>query len=263
MEELQLSKSIRPLVEGLAYQENETGMSGSRVLVFPDRVLKIGPLSPMTDGMIQVMRFLEGKLPAPRIMAMDRLDQTEYLLMTRVSGKMACDPEYLRQPDLLLDLLAQALQMLWQVDISSCPVSRSLDSELAHARQSLERDAVDFSRCEPETFGPGGFESPEKLLRFLEENKPPLDPVFSHGDCCLPNIFFDGNAVSGFIDLGDAGVADRYRDLALCYRSLKHNTDGHYGHTVPNFRPEALFDRLGIRPDWEKLRYYILLDEFF
>ena len=29
------------------------------------------------------------------------------------------------------------------------------------------------------------------------------------------------------------------------------------------FQPEKLFDELGITPDWDKLRYYILLDEFF
>ena len=77
----------------------------------------------------------------------------------------------------------------------------------------------------------------------------------------VKNVFVDNG--SGFIDLGDAGVADKWRDLALCYRSLKHNTDGFYGYTISGFRPEKLFDELGIAPDWEKLRYYILLDEFF
>ena len=68
--------------------------------------------------------------------------------------------------------------------------------------------------------------------------------------------------MSGFIDLGDSGVADKWRDLALCFRSLRHNTDGTYGHVVPGLRAEKLFDHLGIAPDWDKLRYYILLDEF-
>ena len=75
-------------------------------------------------------------------------------------------------PDIsLLPLLAEAISMLWQVDISRCPRSRSLNEELAHARKSLEAGIVDFSRCEKDTFGPGGFESPEKLLRWLEDNQ--------------------------------------------------------------------------------------------
>ena len=32
---------------------------------------------------------------------------------------------------------------------------------------------------------------------------------------------------------------------------------------IPGFRPEKLFDYLGIAPDWDKMRYYLLLDEFF
>ena len=176
---------------------------------------------------------------------------------------MACDPLYLEQPDLLLSLLAEALHMLWQADCTGCPQTRSVEDELAHARFSLENGLVDFSRCAPETFGPSGFKSPEALLLWLESNKPPLEPAFSHGDCCLPNIFFSRNRVSGFIDLGDAGIADRWRDLALCFRSLRHNTDGTYGRAIPDFRPERLFDHLGIKPDWDKMRYYLLLDEFF
>ena len=258
-----LPGSIRKIVEGLPYSQDRTGMSGSQVLLFPDLVLKIGPHSVLTDGMVRVMRWLEGKLPAPRIVQFEKDPKNEYLLMTRIPGKMACDKAYLEQPDLLLKLLSEALRMLWEVDAKDCPQNRSLEEELAHARYSLESGIVDFSRCEPETFGPGGFSGPEALLSWLENNKPPLEPAFSHGDCCLPNIFFEGQRVSGFIDLGDAGTADRWRDLSLCYRSLKHNTNGFYGPVVLGFQPERLFDFLGIRPDWDKLRYYILLDEFF
>lgn len=263
MENMQLPDSIRRLIQGLPYTMDGTGMSGSQVLLFPELVLKISKPSVLTPGMVRVMRWLEGKLPAPRVVLFETDGEKEYLLMTRITGKMACDKDYLAQPDLLLSLLADALRMLWQADWKDCPQSRSLDEELAHARYSLENGLVDFSRCEPETFGPGGFKSPEALLLWLESNKPPLEPAFSHGDCCLPNIFFFGDQVSGFIDLGDAGIADRWRDLSLCFRSLKHNTNGTYGHTIPGFRPEKLFDYLGVTPDWDKMRYYLLLDEFF
>ena len=40
--------SIRRQIEGQPYTVNETGMSGSSVLVFPDAVLKIGPQSVLT-----------------------------------------------------------------------------------------------------------------------------------------------------------------------------------------------------------------------
>ena len=90
-----------------------------------------------------------------------------------------------------------------------------------------------------------------------------MDPALSHGDFCLPNVFFNDGAVSGYLDLGFCAVADRYQDIALCYRSLSHNADGSYGPVYPNVRPEKLFDALQVKPDWEKIRYYILLDELF
>ena len=263
MDNMYIPETIQPLIQGQPYTVDGTGMSGSQVLLFPELVLKISKPSVLTPGMVRVMQWLEGKLPAPRVLHFETDGEREYLLMTRITGKMACDKTYLAQPDLLLSLLSEALHMLWQVDYSDCPQSRSLEDELAHARYSFENGLVDFSRCEPETFGPGGFKSPEALLLWLETNKPPLEPAFSHGDCCLPNIFFSGNQVSGFIDLGDAGIADRWRDLSLCFRSLKHNTDGTYGHTIYDFQPEKLFDYLGITPEWDKMRYYLLLDEFF
>ena len=42
-----------------------------------------------------------------------------------------------------------------------------------------------------------------------------------------------------------------------------HNADGAYGATYPNVYPDRLFLELGMTPDWEKVRYYRLLDELF
>lgn len=100
--------------------------------------------------------------------------------------------------------------------------------------------------------------------KWLKKNKPKQELVFSHGDLCLPYIFLKDGRVSSFIDLGDSGIGDKWRDIALCYRSLKHNFDGTYGgRAVEDFNPNWLFEVIGLKPDWEKLRYYILLDELF
>lgn len=184
--------------------------------------------------------------------------------MSRINGKMACDEYYLERRDLLLRLLAEGLEMLWGTDIADCPRDRGLEAELEDARRNVECGRVDILQCSEGVFGKGGFESPEALLKWLENNKPPYEPVLSHGDYCLPNIFFNGKRVSGFIDLGDCGKGDRYRDIALCIGSLKRNTDGSYGGKVyDGFDPEELFSYLGITPDREKLEYYMLLGELF
>ena len=94
---------------------------------------------------------------------------------------------------------------------------------------------------------------------------PPEDIVLTHGDYCLPNIFAKGDRISGFIDLGKAGPADRWQDIAIAVRSLDHNFDGRYfnGKPIFDFRPQMLLDALGVEMNEEKYRYYYLLDELF
>lgn len=256
--------AVKRIIGDLPYDLDTTGLSGSQVLMFSDTVLKIEKYRENGDGTVQVMKWLDGKIPVPKVLCHEVCGEYRYLLMSRVTGKMSCNEYYMGRPQELLGLLAEALEMLWSVDISDCPRRRDLDTELEEARYRVENGLVDIDQTEPETFGEGGFASPSELLEWLESNKPPIEPVLSHGDFCLPNIFLNGGAVSGFIDLGDTGIGDRWRDISLCWRSLKHNFDGSYGGKVyKDFDPDMLFEKLNIEPDRDKLRYYILLDELF
>ena len=256
--------SIRQRIAGKAFQTDGVGLSDAQVVLFNDCVLKIAPYQKKNEETVCVMRWLENKLPVPRVLCYECDGDRQYLLMSRMPGKMACDPYYLERPGELVARLAEVIQMLWSVDVSDCPRSRDQGSELAAARFRVENRLVDVNRVEPTTFGPGGFRDPEQLLAWLERNRPDYEPALSHGDLCLPNIFLDQGRISGLIDLGETGIGDKWRDIALCYRSLKWNAEGAYGGRVyPNTHAEALFGALGIAPDYEKLRYYLLLDELF
>ena len=175
------------------------GKSGAQVVLFEDYVLKIRPENDWDTEDTKILRWLEGKVPAPRVAAHAVQDGQDWLLMTRVRGWELCKPEIMNRPTLLLD--------------------------------------------------------------WLKENLPPQDRVVTHGDFCLPNLFTDGKRFTGFIDVGKAGAGDRWMDLALGWRSLKHNSDGHYGKIYPDIHPDDLFRAAGVPKDEEKLRYYILLDE--
>ena len=261
---MKLPDRINRIVAGKPYTENLTGMSGSRVLMYDEFVLKIEKWRPENAETIDVMRWLEGRIPVPTILAYEVTGGDSYILMSRIQGKMACDDYYLTRPEELVTLLAEALQMLWTIDVAGCPRERTIDKELAEARYRVENSLVDLDNVEPETFGPGGFRDPKELLAWLYENKPSYEPVLSHGDFCLPNIYLDNGIISGFIDLGDAGIGDKWRDIALCYRSLKHNAEGAYGGKVyPDTDPMQLFKKLQIEPDWDKIRFYLLMDELF
>lgn len=265
MDALYLPQDLRRLVAGKPYTTDGIGQSGAFVFLFEDAVLKIRPETEETRTEHTMLTWLEGKLPVPRCLYRAAGDGTDYLLMSRAQGQMACDEAYMQNPKRLTAALAEALQRLWQVDVSDCPVRWDLDRKLAAARKNVERGEVDMENVEPDTFGENGFRDPAHLCRWLEENRPPEDLVLSHGDFCLPNIFLKNGKPSGFIDLGRAGVADRWQDIALCYRSLVHNYSGKYAKrpAPADFGPDELFTMLGIAPDWQKLRYYILLDELF
>ena len=255
---------LQKWVGGKPYTCDSIGRSGSEVRCYGDMVLKIEPKKTRFVSDVEMLRWLEGKLPVPRVLEAFQTEDKQYLLMSRVPGRMACHREYMKDPEALVTLLADAIRALWAVDISRCPRERTLEADLEEARRRVACGLVDMEDAEPETFGPGGFESPEALLAWLTHNKPPIEPVFSHGDLCLPNVFFEAGKLSGFIDLGDCGISDKWRDLALCHRSLRHNFCGRYAASpVEDFDPDLLFRKLGIRPDREKLRYYMLLDELF
>ena len=264
MNQVQVPSKIRLLIDKKPFIVAEIGMSGNQVLLFEDVVLKIGDNPTYMFEQVQMMQWLEGKIPVPQVLHYEEKNGKYYLLMSRIGGKMSCDTYYLEHPNILLKALASGLKMLWEVDIRECPRVRDLDTALKEARIQVENNLVDVDNVEPTTFGEGGFESPKHLLEWLENNRPSFELVFSHGDYCLPNVFLENDRIKGFIDLDRAGIGDKWNDIALCYRSLKHNFDGTYGGKVyEDFNPDMLFEALGIEPDWEKIKYYLLLDELF
>lgn len=257
-ESLHLSPELRARLAGLPYEADETGMSGSAVMTFDSVVLKSEPAGGKAAEAVRMLRWLQGRLPVPEIVHHEEYEGFSNLLMTRVKGRMSCDAHYLDRAEETVSLLAEGLRMLWRVDITDCPRDAGLDAELAVCRERVRQGLVDTDEL------PEGFDTPEALLDWLEANRPPCDPVFSHGDYCMPNVFFDQGRVSGMIDLGDAGVADRWRDIALCWGSLERNFGGVYGGKVyHDFDPVMLVDKLGIPMDEEKLAYYLRLNAMF
>ncbi|MBQ3489698.1 MAG: aminoglycoside 3'-phosphotransferase [Clostridia bacterium] len=250
-------KTIAENVNG-TYRTEDIGRSGSEVLIFSDRVLKIEKTSAFSDREHVILFWLDGKLPAPRVIAFEQENECNYLLMTRQNGKMACDcglPE-----ETVSRLLAEGLQMLWKTDISDCPVRFDMKILLMEAKKQIENGSLEG--LTPQN---GEFPDFEILYRYLSENIPEEEFVFSHGDYCLPNVFVSEKEVCGFLDLGSAGISDRYRDIHMCLWSMRYNFVTLGGMKEERFARcrEIFFETLGIKENEEKLRYFSLLDEFF
>ena len=255
-----IPNQIKEIVGNQKYQQNDIGMSGSKVLMYPEYVLKIQQHTAESDNEKNLESWLNGKIPIPKIFVYCVDNGVSYTLMSRVKGEMLCDEKYLNNPKKSIQLAAKGLKMLWSVDVGDCPYHVShLEERLNAARWNVENDIVDLDNVEADTFGLQGFASPEELIDWLERNRPEEDIVLTHGDFCLPNIFIHNDKISGFIDNGKMGPADRWQDIAIVLRSLEHNFEGKYC----DFDPQMLLNELGIEMDIKKNRYYKLLDELF
>lgn len=83
------------------------------------------------------------------------------------------------------------------------------------------------------------------------KSKDNIGNEFVHGDLCLPNIYVDSNNhFIGFIDLDNAGLGDRWYDIAWLLWSLEYNL----GTDKYNLE---LLNLLGIPFNQEKYDMYI------
>ncbi len=260
---MNIPDSIKIHTDNKKYTINTIGASGSQVLCFEDMVLKVEDVSEESENHAKMLRWLDGKAPVSKLIAYEKADGRSYLLTGRMRGKMTCEEPVIDAPDLAARLMAEALRMLWSTDISDCPVDSSVEQKLRQARYNVENGLCSTEDAEEGTYGENGFKDPADLLKWLSENRPEENFVLSHGDFCMPNVFAENGRISGFIDLGRSGRADKYQDIALCLRSLKNNYNGTYGYFVKGFDPMVLFEYLDMKPDMDKIRYYILLDELF
>ena len=263
MSEIQgrMPAAVAAVLGGRAGERDDLGKSGAQVILFDDYVLKIRPENDRDTMDVRILEWLSGKAPVPQVAAHEVKDGLDWLVMTRLRGEELCHPRVMNRPALLLDCMAEALHILWAIPVEDCPFERTLADNLAHAEEAIVSGRFDMSDCEPETFGPGGFAGPGDLLEWLRSHQMPQERTVTHGDFCLPNLFTDGKRFSGFIDVGNVGAGDRWMDLALGWRSLKHNSDGHYGKVYRGIDPDDLFRAAGVEKNEEKLRYYMLLDE--
>jgi len=253
-----LPPELRQIIKGEKLAPNTVGCS--RALVFHLKglkgYLKIAPHNPMEPLAYEaeVLRWLSGKLPVPEVLYCTQYQGYEYLLFSEIEGADGSREVHRQNPHVLVRSVAEGLKLIHSLEIGDCPLDQTLGVKINKARYNMEQGLVKEDLLEPEYRG-----TPLGDLFTLLLSKQPANQelVFTHGDYCLPNIILKEGRVSGFIDMGRAGVSDRYVDLALAVRSLRHN-----GYTAPELW-ELFFEVYGLDGlDQAKLEFYTLLDEF-
>ena len=197
--------------------------------------------------------WLEGKIPVPKIIFYEQLGDFEFLCLTELQGKTL---EYYFgkiETAKIIKQYAKSLKRLHSLEIDNNALTQQLDLKLRKAKFNLDNDLLQLSELQPENKN----YSPNELFAKLISLKPSdYELVFTHGDYCFDNIIFDNDNLSGFIDIGNEGIADKYQDIALAVRNIHDN-----------FSPEMVdifYKVYGLyKPNKNKIEFYILLDEFF
>ena len=251
---------LRPFVEGVTWTRITVGKSLSDTFRL-DRsgraalYLKIAPRAHWMELLREKERleWLQGRLPVSDVVGYETDDQSEYLLLTALPGRHAAIPTDEELNRKTVQLLATGLRAIHAISIHDCPFDMTLDRELQMVRYNVENGLVDEARFDSTRLG----RSAAELFAELRSRRPAgEDLVFAHGDYSLPNVMIDGDEVSGFVDWGRAGVADRYKDIALAIRSLERNLGEDLTLTF--------LEAYGLpSPDVDKIEYYKLLDEFW
>ncbi len=242
-----------------------TGESGAAVFHSADatRYAKCVPAADAASLKAERDRitWLNGQdVPGPQVLDWHSGDVGACLVTSSVSGVPA---DQVSAEDLRVawERIADTVCRLHEVPVSQCPFRRDLDAMVAMARDVVARDAVNPEFLPVEQQNTPTAELLEHLTRQVPRRREQeaADTVVCHGDLCLPNIILDPQTlnVSGFIDLGRLGLADRYADLALLLTNARETWMDEERARAADL---TFAERYGIALDHDRLRFYLHLD---
>lgn len=252
----ELTDKVKKFIDDAELSEINIGCSDSQVIKIlkngKNYFLKIAKKGLLTQE-FNALQWLNGKLEVPEIVLFDYTTETEYLITKAILGEMVCSDFYLKNPPKALQVIKESFDNIYAVDVSNCPFDVSNKYKLSLIERNVKNGLVKNEDLKEETLK--RFGSVENLLKYLIDNQFEEELCFSHGDTSLPNIFTLDGKFSGFIDVGECGIADKWFDLAICEKSIKRNFGEEY---ISEF-----YKILGIIPDRAKINYYLLMMELY
>lgn len=249
-------------LSGYQWARNNVGESGADVYRLygkpgaPDLFLKHGRNAAADDLVDEMgrLRWMAKHMPVPTITQFFSTPGEAWLLMTALPGETAFQALEARPENRLavVDALADFLRRLHAIPVSECPFNSDHSYRLSLARKRIDAGLVDEDDFDEEREG----WTAEQVWRAIHE-LPPFapDPVVAHGDFSLDNLLMMDGQVTGCIDAGRLGIADRYQDLAILWNCL-----GEFEGDLQ----EAFLERYGeLDLHQGKLDFHLMLDELF
>lgn len=200
------------------------------------------------------LRWLAGRVAVPELIAFAGEADAAWLLTAALPGRTAwevLDASH-DAAGTVVDTIAACLQEWHALAPKDCPFDASAPQRLAAARAQIDAGLVDTDDFDSERTG----WSAEQVWDALAALPLPSAPqVVTHGDFSLDNILIADGGVSGCIDVGRAGLADRYQDIAILWNCL-----GEFGPHLQRRLLAALGEGSG---DRARIDFHLLLDELF
>lgn len=196
--------------------------------------------------------WLQDKLLVPKVIQFEESDEYDFLLMSKAEGSYLSEKKNL-SPKKIVEIYVESIKLVQAIDISSCPFNSDISSRLLELDYLLRNNLAaekDFYE------GNTPFSTIEELITFLKKNSPKEELVFSHGDLCDSNIFVNDKHICSLIDWGRGGKANKWYDIAFCVNNIREELGSE------KF-VDLFFDLLCVEPDWNKIRYFVYLDELF
>ncbi|MDH4352663.1 MAG: aminoglycoside 3'-phosphotransferase [Actinomycetota bacterium] len=214
------------------------------------RFVKWAPPGAGTDlgGEASRLRWAAPFTSVPRVVGTGRDSAGSWLVTEGLPGENAVSPRWTANPEPAVVAIGHGLRRLHdRLPVEQCPYWWTASGRIEAALR--RRDAVATFAGRHAEHAELTFDGAVALLA-----RPPADDrlVVCHGDACAPNtVLDDAGHVTGHVDLGSLGVADRWADLAVATWSLAWNFGPGWDDT--------LLDAYGVAPDPLRTAYYRLL----
>ena len=195
-------------------------------------------------------RWAHTYLPVPAVIDSGTDGAVEWLLTTEVAGIDAKLHPLIADPATLVPALGRGLAAFHAAaPASDCPFVFDARAAIAHVHKRVRDGIATAADLHPEH----AHLTIDAALAELERLAPDSeDLVVCHGDYCFPNVLLDdAGAVTGYIDLGELGVADRWWDVAIGAWSTTWNVG-------PGWE-DVFYEAYGVAPDPRRIAFYRLL----
>ena len=257
--DLDLPESLLDRLDPSSIGDIESGRLGNGVIKVVDRLagpayLKVATGVTATADLRREadrLHWINGRLTVPDVLFFED-DNATFLVLTEIPGS----PTHLWIDDLgptaVLAMLAETLRKIHELPIEDCPFDGLFDLEMQEAERRLLDGLVDEAK-----FVAAVGQAPGKALEWLQERQHLVtDIVFTHGDFCMPNVMINHGHVSGILDWGTGGTADRHRDFMSIEVTLRRNLG-------PEWTSRFYEMYEDVEVDEERVQLYSVLDQYF